>query len=139
MAPDDGDLRRIGRPRLREGQREPRRRRADDAAADVGGEALAGAAQVQREDQRDVVAPEAELRDGEEAGDEDADLDQSSESGVARFDEIQMKSSGTKISAGIWKIRSSDRRVIAQAAISANTARPARPPISCHDDTVATA
>ena len=36
---------------------------------------LARAAQMQREDKRDVISPEAELRHGEKSGDENPDLD----------------------------------------------------------------
>ena len=50
-------------------------RRADEPAADVGGEALAGAAQVDRVDARQVVAPEAELGDGEQAREHHAQRD----------------------------------------------------------------
>ena len=60
----------------RELLRDEGERRAEHAAADVRGEALARAAQVHRIHVRQVVAPEAELGDGEEAGEENADPQQ---------------------------------------------------------------
>ncbi len=62
----------VGRGGVGEGEEEPCHAGAEDAAADVGGEAFAGAAEVDREDARDVVAPEAELADEEDTCEEDA-------------------------------------------------------------------
>ena len=60
----------------RELLRDEGERRAEHPAADVGGEAFARAAQVHRIHVRQVVAPEAELGDREEAGEENADSQQ---------------------------------------------------------------
>ena len=49
--------------------------RADDAAADVGSEAFPGTSQMDREDQRNVVAPEAELANRQHSRHEDTKLD----------------------------------------------------------------
>ena len=62
----------IGWGGVGEGEEEPCHAGAEDAAADVGGEAFAGAAEVDWEDAWDVVAPEAELADEEDACEEDA-------------------------------------------------------------------
>ena len=52
-----------------------RRSRTDNSTADIGGKALTGPAEVDRKDQRDVVAPKAELADYQHASDKYSDLD----------------------------------------------------------------
>ena len=52
-----------------------RRSRPDNTTPDIGGKTLTGTAQMDRKDQRDVVAPEAELADNQHASDKDSDLD----------------------------------------------------------------
>ena len=73
--PHHGDAHRIGGRCGGECERQPGRGGAQHPAADVGSKALAGATQVRGENQRDVIAPEAELRHGEQAGQKDARLD----------------------------------------------------------------
>ena len=108
-----------------------RRARADHAAADVGGEALAGAAQVRRIDARQVVSPETELRDGRQADQQDAPLRPCQTPAVG----ARRKTSGSRISPGIWNTCSSRRRLMMTAARKASRMRPARPPISWNDCT----
>src|SRR5688500_3108623 len=53
---------------------EPGERCSDEPAADIGGKAFSRAPKMQRVYTREIVAPEAELRDGEASRDEDRDI-----------------------------------------------------------------
>ena len=114
--------RRVRCDRQRSG--DPCEQGADQPAANVRGEAFAGASQMDRINARQVVSPEAELRDGHRRRQEDADV------GEADSRRQKPNTIGIRIRPGIWKARSSQRRLMMMAS-TARRQRPTRPPISC--------
>ena len=76
---------------------------------------------------RQVVSPEAELRDGHRRRQKDADVQERADSRRAK----KPNTIGIRIRPGIWKARSSQRRLMMMVASTARRQRPTRPPISC--------
>ena len=112
-----------------------RRRGADHAAADVRGEALARAPQVRRVDARQVVPPEAELRHGHEAAQEDAPLEPRRRSRPS----AATNTSGSRTRPGHLEHAQQARGAATIAtARNASSTRPTRPPVSCQTWTALT-
>ena len=71
-----GDFCRTGWNGFRKCDREPRGGCSQDSPADIGRKTFAGAAQLQRKHQRNVISPKTELRDGEKSRDENSNFNQ---------------------------------------------------------------